>query len=180
MEQAEADLITAAREGDREALHGLYDRSHAAIFRLMVRIVGTQDAADLTQEVFLRAFRCLDQFSGRASFGTWLYRLAVNEALQYLRRQGRHKTVSLEREPVDTHDGQQGNEAEEKELLRCALDRIDPELRSVFILREVEKLSYAEIGDVVGIPEGTVGSRLNRARKELKEHLTRLGWGSDL
>jgi RNA polymerase sigma-70 factor (ECF subfamily) len=175
MEDRLAELVAEARLGRREALRGLYDECHVMIHRLLVRMAGAQEASDLTQQVFLRAFQHLDQFSGRSSFQTWLYRLAVNEALQHQRRKVSKKCHSLEHEPVACA-AEHTQRTEHKELLEQALAMIDPELRTVFLLREMEELSYEEIAHVIGIPAGTVGSRLNHARKELREHLTRLGW----
>ena len=143
----------------------------------MVRMVGVQDATDLTQDVFLHVFRKIDQFSGHSKFETWLYRVASNEALQHLRKQKRRSHQSLTSEPMSQEESKQIRD-ENKEILDVALSRVDPELRSIVVLRELEGLSYREIADVVGIPEETVGSRLNRARRELQKHLSDLGWES--
>jgi RNA polymerase sigma-70 factor (ECF subfamily) len=169
-----AAVVTACQNGDRAAQRQLYDACHQSIFRLAVRMVSLQDAADVTQQVFLQAFRSIGQFNGRSRFETWLYRLAVNESLQHLRRSRRWRHQSLDCEPMDK--SQHGENAERKELLEQALARIDPELRSIFLLREVEGLSYRDIAVALEIPEGTVGSRLNRARRELKQHLSDLGF----
>ena len=169
------DLVAACQQGEREAQRRLYEICHERIYQLMVRMVGIQDAADMTQQTFLQAFRCLGQYAGRSRFETWLYRLAVNESLQHLRRRRRWEGQALEHEPEDrSHDRRQN--VEHRELLEASLARIDPELRSIFLLREVDELSYREIAEVLQIPEGTVGSRLNRARRELQEHLKDLGW----
>jgi RNA polymerase sigma-70 factor (ECF subfamily) len=138
-------------------------------------MVGVQDAADVTQQTFLRAFSHLDQYDGHSRFETWLYRLAVNESLQHLRRRRRwNQSLSLDYDPADTSRGSENTE--QKELLEQALVRLDPQLRSIFLLRESEGLSYREVAEALDIPEGTVGSRLNRARRELQEYLTALGW----
>ena len=167
-----AAVVSACQHGDRAAQRQLYDACHQSMFRLAVRMVGLQDAADVTQQVFLQAFRSIGQFHGRSRFETWLYRLAVNESLQYLRRNRRWRHRHLDWEPMDQshHD-----DADRRELFEQALARIDPELRSIFVLREVERLSYREIAEALQIPEGTVGSRLNRARRELRQHLSDLG-----
>ncbi|MEO8498749.1 MAG: sigma-70 family RNA polymerase sigma factor [Planctomycetota bacterium] len=166
--------MTACQNGDRAAHRQLYDSCHQNVFRLAVRMVGLQDAADVMQQVFLQAYRSIGQFNGRSRFETWLYRLAVNESLQHLRRNRRWRHHELDWEPMDeTH---QGDEAEQKEVLDQALARIDPELRSTFLLREVEGLSYQELAEALQIPAGTVGSRLNRARRELQRHLSDLGY----
>jgi len=170
-----AETVTACQRGDQVAQRRLFDSSHQNVYRLMVRMVGLQDAADLTQQVFLQALRRISQFSGRAQVGTWIYRIAVNEAFQHLRRSNRTRTSSLEREPMD-HSSDRSVNVDDKELLGRALDRLDPELRSTFLLREVEGLSYSEISEALKIPEGTVGSRMNRARRELKQHVIDLEW----
>jgi len=138
-------------------------------------MVGLEDAADLTQQVFLQVFERIGQFSGRSKVSTWIYRVAVNEALQHLRRSNRPKIGILEQEPMDRSRSSE-DKSDEKELLEQALSRLEPELRSTFLLREVEGLSYTEIAQALGIPQGTVGSRLNRARLELQQHLIDLGW----
>lgn len=164
------EVVQACRQGDRTAPRRLYDACHHSVFRLAVRMVGLQDAADVTQQVFLQAFRSLSQFNGRSRFETWLYRLAVNESLQHLRRNRRWHYHALDWEPMD--ESQHGEDSERKEMLEQALAQIDPELRSIFLLREVEGLSYHDIADALQIPEGTVGSRLNRARRELRQFLS--------
>lgn len=169
-----AAVVSACQGGDREAHRQLYDSCHQNIFRLAVRMVGLQDAADVTQQVFLQAFRSIGKFNGRSRFETWLYRVAVNESLQHLRRNRRWRHHELDWEPMD--ESQHGEDTERKELLEQALAGIDPELRSIFLLREIEGLSYQEIADALQIPEGTVGSRLNRARRELQRHLSDLGY----
>jgi len=165
-----AEVVEACQRGDRAATRRLYDLCHHSVFRLAVRMVGLQDAADVTQQAFLQAFRSLDQFNGRSRFETWLYRLAVNESLQHLRRNRRWRCHALDWEPLD--ESHHGEDAERKDLLDQAMAQIDPELRSIFLLREVEGLSYHDIAETLQIPEGTVGSRLNRARRELRQILS--------
>lgn len=169
------DVLVECRAGDRNAQRSLYECCHSKVYRLMVRLVGVQNAEDVTQQVFLQTFRKLHQFGGESRFETWLYRLATNEALQFLRKERRWKFQAILVDPMsqksDRHDGH-----DRRELLEQALQQLDPELRSVFVLKEVESLSYREIAQVMDIPEGTVGSRLNRARRELQQHLADLGW----
>ena len=160
--------VAAAVSGDRSALRSIYEATSDRVFRLMVRMVGQQDADDLTQQTFVRAFTKLDQFSGESKFETWLYRLATNEALQHLRREKHRRTKELVVEPTV----QQTDHVEQDEraaMVRTALDQLDPELRAIFTLKEESGLSYQEIAATLGIPEGTVGSRLNRARRELRK-----------
>ncbi len=161
--------------GQRDAQRRLYEMYHEQVYRLGVRMVGREEASDLVQQVFLQLFRKIGQFAGHSKFDTWLYRLATNEALQYLRKGKRWKFETLSSEPVSRHEAAE-NSSEQSELLDAALARLEPELRGVFVLKELEHLSYRDIATAVGIPEGTVGSRLNRARRELKQHLATLGW----
>lgn len=173
--QEAAEVVEACQNGDPVAQRRLYEVSHQNVYRLMVRMIGIQDAADITQQVFLQAFRKIGQFSGRSQFGTWIYRVAVNEALQHLRKLKRSKVQMLEQEPMDRSPNSHES-FDDKDLLEQALGHLDPDLKSAFLLREVEGLSYSEIAHALQIPEGTVGSRLNRARRELKQQLIELGW----
>ena len=168
-------LVAGCRAGDRDSQRQLYDACSPRVYRLAVRMVGVQDAADVTQQTFLRAFSRLNQYDGNARFETWLYRLAVNESLQHLRRRRRwDQPSSLDYDPADT--SRRCENTEQRELLDQALARLEPQLRSIFLLRESEELTYREIAEALEIPAGTVGSRLNRARRALQEHLTALGW----
>lgn len=167
-----ADVLEGCRVRDRDAQRMLYERYKDRVYRLMVRLVGVEDAADLTQQTFLQLFLKIDRFAGRSHFDTWLYRLSFNEALQFLRKARRSRYSPLTYEPMSrAHE-----RYDDKELLEQAMALLDPELRSIFVLREIEELSYGQIAAALDIPEGTVGSRLNRARAELQRHLIRLGW----
>lgn len=168
-------LVAATRRGEASAFRQIYERCVRRVFGLAVRMVGREDAADVTQQSFLQLYRQLDQFRGGASFETWLYRVVVNESLQHLRQRKRKTNERLVAEPSDQRVTS-GHRMEQAELLELALQRLDPELRSLFLLREREGLSYRELADTLGIPEGTIGSRLNRARQELQQHLRGLGW----
>lgn len=175
LDAVDAEVLEGCRANDRSAQQRLYEACFDRVSRLIVRIVGAQDAEDLTQQVFLRVFRKIEQFEGHSTFTTWLYRLTTNEALQHLRKLRRWKFETLIQEPMSPHR-QESEFDEEKDLLERALSQLDPELRMIFTLREVEGLSYREIADSMEIPEGTVGSRLNRARRELQQILSKLGW----
>ena len=160
--------------GERSAQQQLYESCREDVYRLMIRMVGRQEAGDLTQQVFFKVFQKLDQFQGKSKFKTWLYRLAVNEALQHIRK-SRRQHEPLVRDPVDTH-ALTHRQFEANELLEVALSQLEPLLRSIFLLKETEGLSYRKIAEVIEIPEGTVGSRLNRARRQLRDLLIDLGW----
>ena len=166
----DAPTVQTAAAGDRRALRGIYEATSDRVFRLMVRMVGVQDADDLTQQVYMRAFSKLSQFSGDSKFETWLYRLATNEALQHLRREKHRRTSELVVEPT-TRQNDSIEQDERAQLVRQALAALDPELRAIFMLKVENGLSYQEIAATLGIPEGTVGSRLNRARRELRKVL---------
>ena len=170
-----AEVLRGCCAGDRDAQRQLYELYHAQVYRLATRMVGREEGQDLVQQVFLQLFRKIGQFAGHAKFDTWLYRLATNEALQYLRKRKRWTFETLAVEPASSR-ASKTDRNEHSELLEAALGRLEPELRAVFILKELERLSYRDIASSVGIPEGTVGSRLNRARRELQKHLADLGW----
>ncbi len=169
------DLVAACQAGSRDAQHQLYARCQHRVYRLLVRMVGRCEAADAMQQVFLQVFRALGRFDGRSRFETWLYRVTMNEAFQYLRKQRRWRWTSLVSDVMDNEPNQEYH-LDYADLLEQALARLEPDLRSLYLLREVEKQSYAEIAEVMQVPEGTVASRLNRARQLLKQHLLELGW----
>jgi RNA polymerase sigma-70 factor (ECF subfamily) len=152
----------------------VYYRHQEFVHRICRRICGVNDAADVAQKVFLILFRSLDRFHGEAKFETWLYRITVNECLQHLRHERRRRHPSLEYEAAVKDKVLAA--VEERELLELALAKIDPELRTIFLLREVEQQSYREIANTLRIPAGTVASRLNHARHELQAALRTLGW----
>lgn len=165
---SERELLDGCLAGDRETQRQLYEQNCNVIYRLMYRLVGPTDADDLTQQVFLTAFRKLDKFQGRSSFATWLYRVASNEALQFLRRSGRDRHQPILCDPLDAQPSGL-DELDQHDLLQHILDRLDPDLRTIFLLREAEGLSYYEIALILDIAEGTVASRLSRARQSLRE-----------
>lgn len=169
-------MVAACIAGDQDAMRELYERSRQRVYALMVRVVGRQDADDAMQLSFMQIYRKLDHFSGGSTLETWIYRVATNEALQFLRRRKRDGAVVLDLEP-ESEPHRSGLRLEDAEMLEAGLAALDPELRVVLTLKEVQELSYAEIAEIMDIPEGTVGSRLNRARRELREELERLGWG---
>ncbi len=170
-----AGVLLGCCAGDSDAQRSLFEYYHSQVYQLMVRLVGVENAEDVTQQVFLQTFRKLHQFAEESRFATWLYRLATNEAMQFLRKERRWRFQPLLVDPM-SHKTEQNDEHDLRDLLDQALLRLDPELRFVFVLKEVESLSYREIAEVMDIPEGTVGSRLNRARRELQQHVLDLGW----
>lgn len=170
-----ADIVSGCQKRDRQAQRLLYEHCHERLYRLLVRMVGQQDAPDLLQQVFLQTFLKIGQFSGRSRFETWIYRLAINECLQFRRQRSRTHYEMATDEPVDP-SGDHTERAQQQELMERALAQLPPELRAIFVLRELDGLSYRQIAEALGIKEGTAGSRLNQARTQLRGHLVELGW----
>lgn len=164
----DAALIDGCRRGDRDAQHQLYERYGEQIHRLTLRLTrNAQDAFDLTQETFIRAFQRISAFDGRSDVGTWLYRIATNEALQLFRKRGteqRHLRVLAEQKARADDARPAPNSPDVDE----ALAQLSEPHRAILILKYQEGLSYDEISDVLEIAPGTVASRMNRARAELR------------
>lgn len=181
----EEELIAKAAKGDQDAFAQLLELHKGKIYGLTLRLTGSaEDAMDLTQETFFNAWRGLPRFHGQSKFSTWLYRLATNAAIDFLRREKRRgavTTVSLyaEEEPqraldIPDHRFTPQTELERKELqeaIQRGLGRLSDEHRQALVLREVNGLSYAEIAQVLGVEEGTVKSRISRARMALRKAL---------
>ncbi len=170
--------IQQAAQGNRSAQEMLYRALVDRVHRLVLRIVGPDDADDVTQEVFIRILTSLESYRGHAAFTTWVHRVAVNESLQFLRRNKRKlHTVSLEENnaPASHCSICTSNERlEQSEVFEVAYSQLQPEQRALLELREVQQQSYAEIAEILDIPQGTVGSRLNKARSDLQNNLRSL------
>ena len=179
----EAPFVAQARKGDDRAFAELVKRYEAKIFRLAQHITqNREDAEDVLQETFLRAYEHLDQFQGNSKFYTWVVRIAVNQALMKLRRRRTDKSVSLD-ESIDTgedtvtreiaawdEDPEQRFSREELgEILDSAIQTLAPTYRSVFLLRDVDDLSTEETAEALGLSVPAVKSRLLRARLQLRE-----------
>jgi RNA polymerase sigma-70 factor (ECF subfamily) len=164
-----ANIIAGCRAGDRRAQQRLYDRFHRRIYALVARLVGSADAADVVQEIFIRVFAHIGNFKGEAAFFSWLYRIAVNECRRHLGRRSTQCQPLVE-EPISGFPGPD-RVVERADLLERALEQLQPSLRAAFLLREVEGLSYRQIADVLEIAPGTVASQLNRARGILQAYL---------
>jgi RNA polymerase sigma-70 factor (ECF subfamily) len=183
----EAPFVAEARKGDNRAFAELVKRYEAKIFRLAQHITqNREDAEDVLQETFLRAYEHLDQFQGNSKFYTWIVRIAVNQALMKLRRRRTDKSVSLD-ESIDTGEDtvtreiaawdenpeQRFSREELGEILDSAIQALAPSYRSVFLLRDVDDLSTEETAEALGLSVPAVKSRLLRARLQLREKLTR-------
>lgn len=178
MPQDVASLVAAAKDGDRRAFDELVRETYAATYTLAYRMTGNEDdARDVVQEAYLRAYRGLRRFRGDAQFTTWLYRITANCAATHLGRRARHRHDELdEASPVpDTrpdHDPQLRADADDlRGRLQSALDGLPPRLRAVVVLRDVYDLSHEAIATELGISESAAKVRLHRARNKLREQL---------
>jgi len=181
-------LVAEAKAGSYEAFEELVSRYESKIYRLGVNITGnSEDAEDVLQEAFLKAFQHLGEFREDSRFYTWLVRIAVNEALMKLRKIRSNRTVPLEDEigedgdpiPRELADWKPNPEqifaqAEIENILRDSAQKLPASYRTVFLLRDVEELSTAEAASVLGLSEGTVKARLFRARLMLREELSKV------
>lgn len=184
----EKQLIEQSVSGDREAFRGLVDRYQGKLLRLVGQIVRSrEDAEDIVQESFVKAYLSLDSFRGQSSFYTWIYRIAFNMAIDFKRRVARRGGEAAPIEDIDTAKNiytttvseipsDTVNRKEQAIIITKALEDLSEEHRSVIVLREIDGLSYEEIAKVTGVTKGTVMSRLHYARKkmqgELREHYT--------
>jgi RNA polymerase sigma-70 factor (ECF subfamily) len=183
----ESALVARAREGDLTAFNELVNTYSRKIFRLAKHITqNDEDAEDVLQETFLKAFEHLGSFQGQSKFYTWIVRIAVNESLMKLRKRKSDRTVPLD-EPVDTGEDtvvreiavwdenpeKQYSQEEMAKILDDAVQSLRPAFRTVFVLRDIEELSTEETADALGISIPAVKSRLLRARLQLREKLTR-------
>jgi RNA polymerase sigma-70 factor, ECF subfamily len=173
----ETELIRRAKLGDSQAFGVLVERYQRRVVGVALAVVHNQeDAVELAQETFVRAFENLNSFESRSSFSTWLYRIAANLAIDFRRREGRHivlrgEEAETEISRLPSQHGDSFHETARGELnqrINRALQRLTPEHRAVILLREVEGLSYDEISDVLQVPRGTVMSRLYYARNHLR------------
>jgi RNA polymerase sigma-70 factor, ECF subfamily len=183
----ELALVRAAKAGDDSAFEELVRRYDRNVFRIAQHITqNREDAEDVVQDAFLKAYQNLGQFQGQSKFYTWLVRIAVNEALMRLRRRRPERMVSLD-EDVKTEDDsvprevadwspnpeQQYSQAELKDILTRTIQGLPPSFRTVFVLRDVEGLSTEEAAEALDLSIPAVKSRLLRARLQLRERLSR-------
>jgi RNA polymerase sigma-70 factor, ECF subfamily len=173
-----ADLVAAAKEGDREAFDELVRATYASTYTLAYRLTGNEDdARDVVQEAYLRAYRGLRRFRGDAQFTTWLYRITANCAATHLGRSNRHRHDELDDAlpVVDTrpdHDPQLRVDAEDLHgRLQAALAALPDRLRAVVVLRDVYDMPHESIAAELGISESAAKVRLHRARHKLREHV---------
>ncbi len=183
----EMALVQAAKAGDISAFEELVKRYDRNVFRIAQHITqDREDAEDVVQDAFLKAYENLDQFQGQSKFYTWLVRIAVNEALMKLRRRRPERTVSLDQEVVTEEDSiprevadwspnpeQLYTQAELRDILTKTIQGLPASFRTVFVLRDVEGLSTEETAEALDLSIPAVKSRLLRARLQLRERLNR-------
>ena len=178
--EEELAIVQGVRTGDANAFETLVTAYEKTVYNLALRMVGNpQDAEDMTQEAFLKAYNSLDSFRGDSKFSVWLYRIVSNVCLDHLRKKNRRSTVSLSVEDdegeeiqLDIPDTALSPEAmlEQKltrEAVRRGLQSLDEDARQILLLREIQGLSYEEIAQALSLESGTVKSRIFRARKKL-------------
>ena len=183
----EREIIERVLGGDNDAFGLLVEKYQTKVYNLALRMCGNEDDAfDLSQEAFLRAWRSLGSFQFESSFSTWLFRLSSNICLDFLRAKKRRAAVSLtvsgddEEVQLDVPDPGMSPEdaviaAEDKRLLVEALNALPADQRQIITLRAINDLSYAEIAEILNLQEGTVKSRLSRARTALRKKLLQSG-----
>ena len=184
-------FVEKAREGDHDAFRVLVERYQARAFGLALRVLRNEDhARDAVQDAFLKAYGSLDRFQGRSSFYTWLYRIVMNQCLDRKRRDKSDREVEWNDEAASSQSPAAGalaaggapvapDEAVERAELRAviaeAIAELPEDARRTIELREIDGLTYREISEALGIPKGTVMSRLHYARRKLQEALASAG-----
>ncbi len=184
--ESEGFSLKALQGGDPEEFSRLVDAYSSKIYRLAIKMLNQQqDAEDVLQETFVKAYRGLKSFNGRSKISTWLFRIATNEALMVIRR--KHPEVVSIDEPIETEEGEQEPiqiidwcclpesellSVETREKLDEAVQKLPERLRVVFVLRDINDLSTHETAEVLGLSDTAVKTRLSRARLRLREELS--------
>jgi RNA polymerase sigma-70 factor (ECF subfamily) len=174
-ERDDVELVRRSTRGDLAAFEQLVDRHRPVVVRVAARIVGAEDAEDVSQDAFLRAFHRLDRFRGEAPFRAWLLRITHNAALDHL---ARRRAEPMDPRQFDASEPSASRPPAERLELRERIERLERKLRglsaehrAVLVLRDAEGMSYEEIADITDSPLGTVKGRLHRARREFIEML---------
>jgi RNA polymerase sigma-70 factor (ECF subfamily) len=178
---ADETLVGRARDGDMDAFATLVGRYQTRVYNAAYRICRNRaDAADIAQSVFLKALEALPRYQEQAAFHSWLFRIAVNTALTVLRRRSQLPRATSSRDGQTLGDVPERRprvveaEIDDREMhdrVAAALERLEPEYRAAIVLRDVEGMDYATIGSVLGLPVGTVKSRIHRGRMLLRAQL---------
>ncbi len=170
-------LIKKARRGDGRAFSMLIENHERFVFNVVYRITGNaEDARDVSQEAFIKAFKNFESYDESSAFSTWLYRIAVNTAIDYIRKRKKENSISFEDYIVDEKNQKGDSGIEEKVISKegvkniiSAVNMLDDEFKTVIVLRDMEGMEYKEISDITGLPLGTVKSRLSRGRGKLRQ-----------
>jgi RNA polymerase sigma-70 factor, ECF subfamily len=190
LDSAERRLIARLKQRDERAFNEVIEAYGQQVFRLVFRMLGNrQEGEDVVQDIFVQVFKGIDRFRGDSQLGTWIYRVAVNTCKNHVKYLARRKTEAQDDlEPVAnreflnrargmTSSEQAGPEQvvmghQAESIVKQCLGELEEEFREVLILRDLEDLSYEAIGEITGLPEGTVKSRLHRARALLRERVS--------
>ena len=178
LERSERQLVDACKRGERDAFRELFETYRNKVYSVALRFSGDEAAAmDIAQDTFLKLFSSIREFRGDAGLETWMYRLVVNSCLDYKRRARRLLPLADSFLSSLRASGDAFREllrSEESNSIHTAINRLPADLRIVVVLRYTEALSYQEIAEVIGVPAGTIASRLNRAHKALEPRLAHL------
>jgi RNA polymerase sigma-70 factor, ECF subfamily len=187
MSENEKYLLHQSKNGDMAAFEQLIEGYQKKVFNIALRMLGNpDDASEVAQEVFIRVYKSVKNFKEESSFSTWIYRITTNTCLDELRKRKNKEHISLD-EDIHHEDGDMKRQVEDsrptpdiiaeknelRKIVKLAINSLSEDHRIVIILRDIQDLSYEEIAKIVKCPEGTVKSRINRARSELKEILKR-------
>lgn len=178
MDPTDRTLVQRARQGDRQAFHQLVDRHGPGLYRsAYVMLHHAADAQDVVQETLIAAFEQLHRFEGRSTVRTWLVGILIRQAAHHRRKHRRHRMASLDVLTQDVADRPRSASSPVTQLdarldVATLLARLSPEHRQVLVLRELEGMSYDDMAEVLGLPRGTIESRLFRARQAMKETAT--------
>ncbi|RKD28000.1 RNA polymerase sigma-70 factor, ECF subfamily [Caminicella sporogenes DSM 14501] len=181
----EKKLIEKSKKGDVESFEKLIEKYQVIAFNIAYRLIGNvEDAKDVTQEALIKVYKFLKNFKGESSFSTWLYKIVMNTCLDMIRKNNKIHTISLDK-PIENKNGNYNfelsdnkNVLDEKieqdekiKIIQRAIKKLPEKYRVVLVLRDLQDFSYSDISDIINCPVGTVKSRINRGRMQLKEIL---------
>ena len=172
-DQNEARLVKRAKQGDMHAFEELIIQHEKIVYNVALRMMNhSEDAKDISQEVFLKAYRNIGNFDERSQFSTWIYRITANTCIDEMRKRKGRQSFSLEEE-LESEEGSMQREEQKSEILQ-ALESLSPEHKVAVILRDIKGLSYEEIAEILELTLGTVKSRISRGRNQLKQEILKL------
>ena len=176
----EKDLVWRSKQGDEEAFGVLVKKYKTKVYHLAYSLThNTQIADDLAQEVFIKSYFALDKFREKSEFGTWIYRIAVNHCMDFLRKKNRITQIPFEniigkipaQEDETLQEEKEQEEAQRRKVIHTAIQTLPDKYKVILSLRDIQDFSYNEITKILNISPGTVDSRLHRARKMLRKKL---------